>query len=151
MIADFTAPQFVSVITAERSRGVARLGRGGVDLHRSGSSVDDMTASVPVPPPTVELTPAPTLRNFPDRDRYELWSGDELVGVEGYERRDEHTLVLLHTVVTEKCGRAGFARLLVASVLDELSAQGTKIVPVCTYVQSFLERFPQYQPVVAEQ
>ncbi|MGB3698348.1 MAG: GNAT family N-acetyltransferase [Gordonia sp. (in: high G+C Gram-positive bacteria)] len=108
-----------------------------------------MTTPVPVPPPTVALSPTPKLRHFPDRDRYELWSGDELVGVEGYERRADGTLVLLHTVVTEKYGRAGFARLLVSSVLDELMAEGTKIVPVCTYVQKFLERFPQYQSALA--
>lgn len=107
-----------------------------------------MTTTVPVPPPTVELPSAPELRHFPDRDRYELWSGDELIGVEGYEQRDDGTLVLLHTVVTEKYGRAGFARLLVASVLDQLAAEGTKVVPVCTYVQKFLERFPQYRAAV---
>lgn len=107
-----------------------------------------MTAPVPVPPPTVQLSPAPELRHFPDRDRYELWSGDELIGVEGYESRDDGTVVLLHTVVTEKYGRAGFARLLVSSVLDDLTAGGTKIVPVCTYVQNFLDRFPQYRGAV---
>ncbi len=86
---------------------------------------------------------------MPDRDRYELWSGDELIGVEGYEPREDGTVVLLHTVVTEKYGRAGFARLLVSSVLDELTTQGTTIVPVCTYVQKFLDRFPQYRTAVA--
>lgn len=108
-----------------------------------------MTTSVPVPPPTVTLSPTPALRHFADRDRYELWSGDELVGVEGYERRPDGTLVLLHTVVTENYGRAGLARLLVSTVLDELDRAGTKIVPVCTYVQGFLTRFPQYQRLVA--
>ncbi|MFM9376300.1 GNAT family N-acetyltransferase [Gordonia sp. VNK21] len=101
-----------------------------------------------VPPPTVVLDPPPELRANPDRDRYELWSGDELVGVEGYERTADGNLILLHTVVTEKFGRAGFARLLVASVLDDVAAQGRTITPVCTYVQRFLERFPQYQVLV---
>lgn len=118
-------------------------------VPRLRGSFEGMTTTVPVPPPTVVLPSTPELRHFPDRDRYELWSGDELIGVEGYERRDDGTLVLLHTVVTEKYGRAGFARLLVASVLDELAADGDKIIPVCTYVQKFLERFPQYQSLVA--
>ncbi|MGB3304533.1 GNAT family N-acetyltransferase [Gordonia sp. (in: high G+C Gram-positive bacteria)] len=109
-----------------------------------------MTTSVPVPPPTVTLSPVPELRHFPDRDRYELWSGEELVGVEGYERRGDGSLILLHTVVTENYGRAGLARLLTSKVLDELDASGTPIVPVCTYVQGFLTRFPQYQRLVAK-
>ncbi|ALG84567.1 GNAT family N-acetyltransferase [Gordonia phthalatica] len=109
-----------------------------------------MTTPVPVPPPTVTLSPAPDLRHFPDRDRYELWSGDELIGVEGYEHRPDGSVVLLHTVVTEKYGRAGFARLLVSSVLDELHDAGIEFVPVCTYVQKFLDRFPQYRAGVAQ-
>ncbi|MFC0315201.1 GNAT family N-acetyltransferase [Gordonia phosphorivorans] len=100
---------------------------------------------ITVPPPTVTLDPTPTLRDNPDRDRYELWSGEELVGVEGYERTDDGDLILLHTVVTEKFGRAGFARLLVSQVLDDVAARGIKITPVCTYVQKFLERYPQYR------
>ncbi|MFT3714964.1 MAG: GNAT family N-acetyltransferase [Gordonia sp. (in: high G+C Gram-positive bacteria)] len=110
----------------------------------------DTHPETPVPPPTVTLDPAPALKNNPDRDRYELWSGDDLVGVEGYENADDGNLVLLHTVVTHDYGRAGFGRLLVAQVLDDVTAQGRKVVPVCTYVQSFIERFPQYQAVVAD-
>ncbi|GAA4741068.1 N-acetyltransferase [Gordonia alkaliphila] len=103
---------------------------------------------IPVPPPTVTLDPTPVLSDNPDRDRYELWSGDELVGVEGYEHTDDGGLILLHTVVTEKFGRAGFARLLVSQVLDDVAARDVKITPVCTYVQKFLERYPQYQATV---
>ncbi|GAC58513.1 hypothetical protein GOHSU_42_00050 [Gordonia hirsuta DSM 44140 = NBRC 16056] len=109
-----------------------------------------MTQVNPVPPPTVTLDPAPVLRENPDRDRYELWSGDELVGVEGYERTDSGDLILLHTVVTEKFGRAGFARLLVSQVLEDAADRGFTVTPVCTYVQQFLERFPQYRSVVAD-
>lgn len=108
-----------------------------------------MTTPIPVPPPTVTLDPAPTLRNNPDRDRYELWSGDELVGVEGYERAENGDLTLLHTVVTEKFGRAGFARVLVSAVLDDAQTRGITVTPVCTYVQNFVERFPQYRAVLA--
>lgn len=143
------------VLVSHRHHGAhadSRVGgdrpHGGV-AEAAGSSFEGMSTTVPVPPPTVDLSPAPELRHIPDRDRYELWSGDEIVGVEGYERRDDGTLVLLHTVVTEKYGRAGFARLLVSAVLDELNASGTKIVPVCTYVQKFLDRFPQYRSTVA--
>ncbi|MEZ5211321.1 MULTISPECIES: GNAT family N-acetyltransferase [unclassified Gordonia (in: high G+C Gram-positive bacteria)] len=108
-----------------------------------------MTSENPVPPPTVTLEPTPRLRDNPDRDRYELWSGDELVGVEGYERDADGHLVLLHTVVTEKFGHAGFARLLVHEVLDDAAARGVTVRPVCTYVQKFVERFPQYRSVIA--
>lgn len=111
---------------------------------------EDMPSETPVPPPTVTLDPEPALRHNPDRDRYELWSGDELVGVEGYERGADGNLILLHTVVTEKFGRAGFARLLVSKVLDDVAAHGGTVTPVCTYVRDFLERFPQYRDLGAD-
>lgn len=103
-----------------------------------------MTTPVPVPGPTVTLDPAPTLVDNRDRDRYELWSGSELVGVVAYEQAPDGSVVLLHTVVTEKFGRAGLARLLVSQVLDDLEARGQQAVAVCTYVQQFVRRFPQY-------
>ena len=109
-----------------------------------------MSTEIPVPPPTLALDPEPALRDNPGSERYELWSGDELIGLEGYRHRDDGPLVLLHTIATDAYERKGFARLLVRSVLDEVAAQGLTIVPVCTYVRSFLERFPQYQVLVAD-
>ncbi|WP_132993606.1 GNAT family N-acetyltransferase [Gordonia zhaorongruii] len=109
-----------------------------------------MTQRTPVPPPTVQLEHEPELRHNPDRDRYELWSGEELIGVAGYETNDSGDLILLHTVVTERFARAGFARLLVATLLDTIESEGRHVVPVCTYTQSFIERFPQYRDVVAD-
>ena len=109
-----------------------------------------MSTEIPVPPPTLALDPEPALRDNRARDRFELWSGDELIGLEGYRRHDDGTIVLLHTVATDAYERKGFARFLVHSVLDEVAAEGLKIVPVCTYVQSFLTRFPQYQALVAD-
>ncbi|MFZ2510362.1 MAG: GNAT family N-acetyltransferase [Gordonia sp. (in: high G+C Gram-positive bacteria)] len=108
-----------------------------------------MTQVIPVPPPSVSLDPTPALRDNPDRDRYELWSGDDLIGVEGYERAENGDLTLLHTVVTEKFGRAGFARLLLSEMFADIDARGVKVRAVCTYAQQFVERFPQYQRFVA--
>lgn len=108
-----------------------------------------MTQENPVPPPTVTLDPAPALRDNPDRDRYELWSGDELVGLAGYDRTDNGDLTVLHVVVTEKFGRAGFARLLLVELFDDVDTRGIKVIPVCTYARNFVERFPQYRRYVA--
>lgn len=108
-----------------------------------------MPDKVEVPPPTLELKEALRLFDNPVRDRYELWSGDELIGVEGYEVTDHGDVILLHTVVMEKFGRQGFARALVSGVLEDLHSRGRRVIPVCTYVRSFITRFPQYQEFVA--
>lgn len=108
-----------------------------------------MAQNVEVPPPTMELKDSLRLFDNPVRDRYELWSGDELIGVEGYEVTDHGDVILLHTVVMEKFGKQGFARALVSGVLDDARSRNRRVIPVCTYVRSFITRFPQYQDVIA--
>ncbi|WP_019202054.1 GNAT family N-acetyltransferase [Tsukamurella sp. 1534] len=107
-----------------------------------------MADKVEVPPPTLALTDELRLFDNPVRDRFELWAGDELIGVEGYEITDHGDVILLHTVVMEKFGRQGFARALVSGVLDDLRARKRRVIPVCTYVRDFVTRFPQYGEVV---
>ncbi|MDF0529484.1 GNAT family N-acetyltransferase [Tsukamurella sp. 8F] len=108
-----------------------------------------MVQSVEVPPPTLELDEPLRLFDNPVRDRFEVWSGDELIGVEGYEITDHGDVILLHTVVMEKFGQQGFGRALVQGVLDDAAARGRRIIPVCTYVRRFISRYPQYQELVA--
>lgn len=99
-----------------------------------------------------------TVRDDPDHDRFDLWLGDELVGILGY--RDESTLpsgevssgtelALMHTVVREEYGGRGFATALVSRALDEIRDRGLHVRPICTYVQQFLTRHPQYDDLVA--
>ena len=107
-----------------------------------------MVKTFEVPPPTMALAGPVRLFDNPVRDRYELWSGEELIGVEGYELTDRGEVILLHTVVMERFGHKGFARALVAGVLDDARSRERQVIPVCTYVRSFLARFPQYQDVV---
>ena len=83
-----------------------------------------------------------------DRDRFELWDSDTFMGLVGYEK-DGDVLILLHTVIEERFGQQGIARLLVSLVLTRMRLDGIKIRPVCSYVRRFLIRFPEYQLLVA--
>ncbi|KAA0918785.1 GNAT family N-acetyltransferase [Dietzia sp. ANT_WB102] len=85
-----------------------------------------------------------------DRDRFELWDGETFMGLVGYEK-DGEVYILLHTVIEERFGQQGIARLLVSLVLTRLRLDGLKIRPVCSYVRRFLVRFPEYQLLVASE
>ncbi|WP_305092603.1 GNAT family N-acetyltransferase [Prescottella sp. R16] len=80
----------------------------------------------------------------PDHERYELWVGDDLVGLLGY-RRDTAggVLTLLHTVIDEDRGGCGWAAVLVGAVLDRARGEGVRIRPVCTYVVRYLGLHPE--------
>ncbi|GAB09684.1 hypothetical protein GOARA_045_00380 [Gordonia araii NBRC 100433] len=89
----------------------------------------------------------------PARERYEAFLDDEgtekSVGYIDYMTEPD-TLVLTHTVVHEQFAGRGFAGQLAKAVLDDARANGKKIVPVCSYVQSYLAKHPEYADLVRE-
>ena len=84
-----------------------------------------------------------------DKDRFELWDDEIFLGLVGYEHHDG-VYTLMHTVIEEDFSRKGIARLLVTLVLTRLRLDGDRIVAMCSYVQRYLERFPEYQTMVAK-
>lgn len=89
----------------------------------------------------------------PDRGRIELWQRDQFIGFLGYAEQtvgDQTVVVLQHTIIDESFGRRGYARALVTIVLERLKAEGYSMVPQCSYVQDYLRRYPEYQPMVFE-
>jgi predicted GNAT family acetyltransferase len=84
------------------------------------------------------------------RSRYELWVDGVLAGIEGYEIDDEGVVTLLHTVIDEQFSRQGYARTMVRGILDGMRTRQQQFRPVCSYVQRFLTRFPEYKDLVAE-
>lgn len=101
------------------------------------------------PEPQVREDPELKLTDNPDKNRIELWNGQSFIGFVGVERRTDGVLDLQHTIIDERFSRQGYARTLITLVLDSCRASGTLIHPTCTYVQDYLERFPQYRHLVA--
>lgn len=98
----------------------------------------------------------------PSHSRYDLWVGDELVGILGYRAADGVTelpggvgglgdgdvIALMHTVVKEDFGARGWAAVLVREVLEESRVRGIRVRPVCTYLRRYLGAHPEYLPLV---
>lgn len=106
-----------------------------------------------MPQPELSSTPVKVVRNV-DRDRFELFTDEtpaEFIGFLAYREVDPRTLELQHTIISEGFSRRGFARTLVTTVLDRIRSDDGRVVPTCTYVQGYLERFPQYGDLVADQ
>lgn len=102
--------------------------------------------------PELSSTPVDVVKN-PGRERFELFTAEapvEFIGFLAYRDVDESTVELQHTIIGEGFSRRGFARTLVTHVLDEIRAEGRRIVPTCSYVQDYLQRFPQYADLVAK-
>ncbi len=58
--------------------------------------------------------------------------------------READRLALLHIEVPRALQGRGFAAELLRSVLESARTRDLKVVPVCSYVQLFLRRHPEY-------
>lgn len=79
----------------------------------------------------------------PERQRYSLFDREEFIGFLDFTRRGA-VLDLQHTIIKEEFARHGYARALVTIVLERVWGRDERVIPTCSYVVHFLERFPQY-------
>lgn len=89
-----------------------------------------------------------TVADNPAKRRYEALIDGEIAGYVFYQQRDG-ALVLIHTEVGEQYGGQGVGSRLAAATLDDIRARGLRIVPICPFIQSYLERHPEYAELVA--
>jgi hypothetical protein len=53
-------------------------------------------------------------------------------------------LTITHTGVPAEVGGRGIAAALVQAAVDEVRAQGWKVMPACSYAQTWMQRHPEY-------
>jgi len=87
------------------------------------------------------------VRDNPERRRYEILVDGELAGFVLYNMRGGR-LLLVHTEIDNAHAGHGLASILVAGALDDIRVRGLKIVPVCPYVERFIEGHPEYDDLV---
>ncbi len=80
--------------------------------------------------------------------RYEIWAGDELAGFTRYRPR-EGSVEFLHTQVDDGYEGQGLAGKLARGALDDLRAQGGRVIATCSFIAGYIERHPEYRDLVA--
>jgi uncharacterized protein len=88
-----------------------------------------------------------TVRDVPERNRFEIELDGAVVGFTRY-RRGRGTIAFLHTEIDPEHQGEGLAGTLVAAALDEARREGARVLPFCTFVRSFIERHPEYLELV---
>jgi predicted GNAT family acetyltransferase len=79
--------------------------------------------------------------------RFELMT-DAGPAVAAYEV-DGDTIVFTHTVVPREAGGQGVGSRLIAGALEQVRAEGVKIVPQCAFVRAFVERHAEWRDLLA--
>ena len=89
-----------------------------------------------------------SVRDVPDRHRFELTVDGELVGFVQYRRRDG-ALDLIHTEVLPAHEGKGYASMLARAILDQCRTDRTLVIPSCPYIAGFVARHPEYVDLIA--
>lgn len=89
-----------------------------------------------------------SLRNNPDRRRYEVLDGETVIGKAywvPFEAADGPQRIFYHTTVDDAYGGQGLASRLARYALDDTIEAGLPVVPVCPYIKGWLEKHPDYK------
>jgi predicted GNAT family acetyltransferase len=91
-----------------------------------------------------------TVRDNPDRQRYEAHLGDELAGFSEYRLREDR-ITFTHTEVDDAYEGEGIGSLLASSVLDAARDAGLDVYPACPFIAEYIRRHPdRYLDLVPE-
>jgi uncharacterized protein len=93
------------------------------------------------------MADTPAVRNNPALSRFELDTGDG-VAVASY-RATPGVLTFYHTEVPRQLRERGIASRLVHGALEQLRAEGLKLVPRCDFVRHYIDTHPEFQDLVA--
>lgn len=85
--------------------------------------------------------------HFPGNQRFELSSGLGEPAVISYRERGD-LIVIEHTFVPPALRGKGIAADITRDALLEARRLGWKIVPDCSYVETFIERNPEFRDVL---
>ncbi|MGL5825630.1 MAG: GNAT family N-acetyltransferase [Nocardioides sp.] len=82
------------------------------------------------------------------RKRYEARLGGQLAGFAEYELTGD-LIVFTHTEVDPQFEGRGVGSAIARFALDGVRAEGTrKVLPICPFVKGWIQRHPDYRPVV---
>lgn len=83
-----------------------------------------------------------TIRNNTEENRYEL-SIDGHLAATCYRIADG-VITFVHTEVPDALAGRGVGSKLVKGALDQVRAEGLKVVPECPFVRAYIEKHPNY-------
>ncbi|MFI6759473.1 GNAT family N-acetyltransferase [Micromonospora sp. NPDC050417] len=81
------------------------------------------------------------------RHRYTIAVAGQVAGFTQFFDHDRQR-VFFHTEIGKEYGGQGLGTRLIAEALDDVRAAGFRVVPICPFVKSYLDRHPQYGDLV---
>jgi predicted GNAT family acetyltransferase len=86
--------------------------------------------------------------DVPERGRFEIRLGDQVVGLASYHV-ENGTMTLPHTEIDPGVGGRGLGTTLVAGVLDAARERGLHVLPYCSFIRHHIQQHPELVDLVA--
>lgn len=86
----------------------------------------------------------------PDRRRFEAWLDGKMAGSAYYRRRNSR-VIFTHTEVDDIYESRGIGSQLAQAALDAVRSSGDKAVPLCPFIDSYIQRHGEYADLVDEE
>jgi predicted GNAT family acetyltransferase len=83
----------------------------------------------------------------PERERYEIFDGDELAGFAQY-RTSEGPIAFMHTEIDPRFEGRGLASQLIRVALADARARGLEVLPFCPFVNGYIQRHDEWEDVI---
>jgi predicted GNAT family acetyltransferase len=92
------------------------------------------------------MAPTDEVEHQPERSRYVLRRGDDVIGKTHYETGPRGELVFTHTEVDQDLQEKGLGSKLIRAALDDLrTSTDARVVAKCPFVFKFIATHPEYQ------
>lgn len=89
------------------------------------------------------------VRNNRAKKRFEL-EADGDVAIAEYAARSPGMLAFTHTFTPPRLRGRGIAARLVQGALEQVRAEGFKVIPQCWYVADYIDNHPEFSDLLAE-
>lgn len=95
-------------------------------------------------------TPTPTVANNPAKQRYELRSGEEVLGFASYRMDGDDTVVFTHTEVDPQQEGKGYGSQLARGALDDVRSGRREVVAQCEFIARYIDGHPAYRDLLKQ-
>jgi len=87
----------------------------------------------------------PAVFNNPAQRRYELRSGEAVLGIANYREDGANTLVFTHTEVDPQNEGQGYGSQLARGALEDVKGSSKKVVASCEFIARYIDEHPEYR------
>jgi uncharacterized protein len=81
-----------------------------------------------------------------DKQRFELAVDGHIAA--SYYKISDGVITFIHTEVPPELGGKGIGSKLIRGALDQVRADGLKVIAQCPFVKAFIEKHPDYQDLL---